>query len=45
MWNLPPLLNCVLGYKDMGAKLGRETLIINAKKHFLGIFRFFLAVV
>jgi len=33
MWNLPSLLNCILGYEDMGAKQGRETLISNAKKH------------
>jgi len=36
MWNLPSLLNCILGYDDMGAKQGRETLILNAKKHCLG---------
>jgi len=37
MWNLPSLLNCVLGYEEMGAKQGRESLITNAKKHCLGI--------
>ena len=37
MWNLPSLLNCILGYEDMGAKQGRETLIANAKKHCLGM--------
>jgi len=39
MWNLPSLLNCILGYEDMGAKQGRETLILNAKKHCQGKFR------
>jgi len=39
MWDVPSLLNCILGYEDMGAKHGRETLIINAKKHCLGISR------
>jgi len=30
------MLNCILGYEDMGAKQGRETLILNAKKHCQG---------
>lgn len=35
MWDMPSLLNCILGYNDMGAKHGRETLIVSAKKHCL----------
>jgi ancient ubiquitous protein 1 len=33
MWDLPSSLMWLLGYEDMGAKHGRETLIQNAKKH------------
>ncbi|KAK2154213.1 hypothetical protein LSH36_274g01040 [Paralvinella palmiformis] len=33
VWDLPPLLIWILGYRDMGAKQGRATLIQNAKKH------------
>ena len=36
MWDIPSLLNFILGYEDMGAKHGRETLILNAKKHCQG---------
>ena len=37
MWDIPSLLSGILGYEDMGAKHGRETLILNAKKHCRGI--------
>ena len=33
VWDLPPTLIWLLGYTDMGARQGRETLINNAKKH------------
>lgn len=33
MWDIPSLLSGILGYEDMGAKHGRETLVLNAKKH------------
>ena len=36
MWNLPSMLNFILGYEDMGAKQGRETLVLTAKKHCRG---------
>jgi ancient ubiquitous protein 1 len=33
VWDLPPMLMWMLGYTNMGAKQGRETLIRNAKTH------------
>ncbi len=36
MWDLPPALMWLLGYTDLGAKQGRDTLIQNAKKHTQG---------
>ena len=30
------MLNFILGYEDMGAKQGRETLVLTAKKHCRG---------
>ncbi len=36
VWDLPPLLMWMLGYTDMGAKKGRDTLIENVKKHCQG---------
>ncbi|KAK2190287.1 hypothetical protein NP493_79g03062 [Ridgeia piscesae] len=33
VWDLPPTLMWMLGYKDMEAKRGRDRLIQNAKKH------------
>lgn len=33
VWDLPTLLNWMLGYSDFGVKDGREVLINNAKKH------------
>ncbi|XP_013379693.1 ancient ubiquitous protein 1 [Lingula anatina] len=35
VWDLPPLLNWMLGYSNMGVKQGRDILIRNAKKHLL----------
>jgi hypothetical protein len=36
MWDLPATLMWLLGYEDMGAKQGRETLVQNAKLHCQG---------
>ena len=36
MWDLPASLMWLLGYQDMGAKHGRETLVQNAKRHCRG---------
>lgn len=36
MWDLPAALMWLLGYEDMGAKQGRETLVQNAKRHCRG---------
>jgi hypothetical protein len=36
MWDLPATLMWLLGYEDMGAKQGRETLVQNAKRHCQG---------
>lgn len=33
IWDLPNILVWLLGYRDMGAKHGRETLIQNASRH------------
>jgi len=33
MWDLPATMMWLLGYEDMGAKQGRETLVQNAKRH------------
>lgn len=33
VWDLPNILIWLLGYRDMGAKHGRETLIQNASRH------------
>ena len=42
IWDLPEILSWLLGYHDLGAKHGRETLIQNAKKHCTGIWDGFL---
>lgn len=33
VWDLPSALMWMLGYRDMGAKKGRDTLILNAKSY------------
>lgn len=33
VWDLPELLNWALGYRDLGVRNGRETLLRNVKKH------------